>query len=214
MLCGMWDLCSLTRIEPWPPAMLQWKHGVLTTGQPGKSCYLIIQHCFVGSPRLIDILADSFFTPVYYSIAGIVHNLSIHTPNWWPFRLFSVFPNDKGYWCEHFRTHFLCVMNTCGWGCLQGTYPQRSGIARSQGMCTFSPSHYYQVFFSLVLPICSPSARAREFPFFHILLTTFANLMNRKWYLIINLYCSHSSPEIWTLINCTLCFLVLKLHWY
>ena len=56
-------------------------------------------------------------------------------------------------------------------------------------MCTFSPNQHYQLFFSLVLPICSPTTHVREFPFFHLLLTTFANLMNGKCYLIIILIC-------------------------
>ena len=57
---GMWDLSSLTRIEPWPPEMLQWKHAVLTTGQQGKSCYLILISALSCGITQVDTHPGSF----------------------------------------------------------------------------------------------------------------------------------------------------------
>ena len=57
MLCSMWDLRSSTR-----DGTLQWKHGVLTIGPPGKSQKWIILFAFCCCCLVTKVISDSFVT--------------------------------------------------------------------------------------------------------------------------------------------------------
>lgn len=79
-------------------------------------------------------------------------------------------------------------MNTCEEGA-SGAHTHRGVVLLDLKDCAPSALINITNFLCLVLPVCSTTYSVREFPFFHILLTTFANLMNGKWYLIIILTC-------------------------